>query len=400
VERVAAREAKVALPSALLADGLPLLVRGQLKFGTEVNVDALLDGIATLAESMRSGPVKQGPTDLRGLRKLRLELSAAAPAVTMGGQRLTNLQVPQIVFDGLKLGIPLANAEAYDGQLILRQAAYDVGVTPLRHSQKIVISGVDLHKVTSDPAKPVGKDSYQVFGKLSGSGALAGAGFAGADRRSWQGEFKIDLNDLVAQRGDGKPREVGFFSKKTAMGVLGGFLGGQAARSIALYNDDFGLFLSRMAFEPCTINVAIQRGRAAIPQGLLVGTGQNVGLQLGFMGHIDLPTETFTPGFSVWPHSLPAATQKHMRMDELTEDERAQIEKEFRAGKYHIVLTGPVAKPNANTNEFAMSFLGVIDRIDRMIAARQQQAAPGQEPAQDPAPKKKENNPFGIPLPF
>jgi len=391
LEKACAREANVPLSNALLADGLPLLVRAQVKAATPIHLEALLDTIATLSESARTSTVQSGPTDLGGIAKLRLELALDAPTLTLAEQTFTNLKAQEIVFDGLKLSIPLASAEIYGGQLILRSAIYDLGTTPLRHTQKLDVSDLDLHKLTFDPAKPPAKGSYQVFGKLSANGTLSGAGFLQAERASWQGDLKTSIQNLVLEKQGAEARKNdaggGFFNdiKKLGMKTVGDAFDGLVlpgtGKVMQLYQDDFGLFLSKMEFKDTEIALTVRNGLVDIPKSSLAGKGANDGLIVGFMGKIDLPSQTFKPTpFRVWFLGFPPTTQKLMRLDELTETEREGILQDFRNGNPSLWLTGSVTSPSPNTAEFAISFQEVLKKIDRLIAARKQ-AQPGAAPA-------------------
>lgn len=419
LEKACAREPRMALPTALLADGLPLLVRGRVVADTPIHVEALLDTIATLSESVNAvGPVTSGPTDLNGIRRLRLELGLQAPSLTLAGQTFTNLQAQQLIFEGLMLSIPLANAEIGGGQMILRDALYNVGATPIGHHQRLTVSDVDLHVLTFDPSKPPAKGSYQVFGKLSATGSLSGSGFLQPERSSWQGELKTTIRELVLEKRGVEDQKAGpgggFFGdiRKLGMRALGDIFDGLVlpgtGKVMRLYQDDFGLFLSRMEFKNTDIAMTIRNGLVDMAQGTLEGKGKNDGLIIGFLGKIDLPSQSFKPTpFHVWFLGFPPSTQKLMHLDELSETEREGIMQDFRRGNPSLWLSGTVTSPSPNAAEFAISFQEVLKKIDRLIAARKQ-AQPGATPAPGTAPSTgtetdagtKAEKPQELPLPF
>jgi hypothetical protein len=302
--------------------------------------------------------------------------------------------------------------------MILRDALYNVGATPIGHHQRLTVSDVDLHALTFDPSKPPAKGSYQVFGKLSATGVLSGSGFLQPERSSWQGELKTTIRELVLEKRGVEDQKAGpgggFFGdiRKLGMRALGDIFDGLVlpgtGKVMRLYQDDFGLFLSRMEFKNTDIAMTIRNGLVDMAQGTLEGKGKNDGLIIGFLGKIDLPSQSFKPTpFHVWFLGFPPSTQKLMHLDELSETEREGIMQDFRRGNPSLWLSGTVTSPSPNAAEFAISFQEVLKKIDRLIAARKQ-AQPGATPAPGTAPRTgtetdagtKAEKPQELPLPF
>ena len=387
VPEVTAKAPDTALLAAFSQPGMPIRVRAPLRSQSPVDVLGTVKAIGAL--SAAAGPASARPAgDLSAINQLRLEMSLTAPAVTVASLTLRNVQAQTIVLDQLQLSIPSLTAEGYGGRVEASEMAYNLGTDPIGHSQKLVLTDLDLHGLTTDPARKPDKDRYQVQGRLSATGVLSGAGFAPAQRRSWQGQLQGTVRDLVAQRGEGKPR--GPDAKKIGFGILGTLVGGGLGRGMQLFSGDFGLFLDRMEFEPCQVSAAIQQGRAQVAQGALTGRGQNAGLQMGFVGTVDLATETFDPKFLLWPAMLPPRTQQLMGLEKLGEQDRQAILQDFANAKYAIVLTGPIAEPHTNQSELALAFTRLLSQIESKSQASKPET-------QTPAAPKPESP---LPLPF
>jgi hypothetical protein len=381
LQSVSAREKNTALFAALAQDGLPLAVQAQMRFATPFDLLATLDAISTL--SAAAGPTKPAPSsaDLSGIRKLRLDLSAEAPELAIGSVKVQNLRAPSVVFDALVLDVPSAAGvislpSCENGNIEVREASYNVAGLPrlpIRHAQKFILSRVKFAR----PLNLVDTAELQLSGALEAAGSLAGAGFEGADRRSWKGDLRIPLRDLVAQTKTIKAK------KENILGTLKRV----AFAFASFFGDQSGFLPERMEFEPAELSVHIENGFAVLPQTLLTGKGPTAGLDLGLKGRVDLVKDTFDPAFVVWIAALSSKQQRSLGLDQLAEADRETILGEFEAGNYQLTLKGPVSAPSSNATELLGRITALKSRVDRMLQARTAPPAPGT--ANPPPPARK-----------
>jgi hypothetical protein len=210
----------------------------------------------------------------------------------------------------------------------------------------------------------------QITGALEATGNLAGAGFEDADRKSWKGELRIPLRDLVTQTKTIKAKKQGILDTLK-----------QVAFSFASFFGDVSGFLpERMEFEPAELSVQIENGFANLPQSILTGKGPTLGLDLGLKGRVNLVKNTFDPAFVVWIASLSAKQQRTLGLDGLTEAEREKILDEFEAGSYQLTLKGPVSSPSTNATDLLSKLSALKSRVDRMLQSRAGRPPPTPQP--------------------
>ena len=385
--------------------GLPLLVRiANAQPAGPLDVTALVDGINALAAAWSPTP-SAGPGDMSGIKRLRVEVSASAPVVLAGGMEIRNVQLPSVVLDDVKLTITEAKANVYgDGAVTIHKEVLDLATNA--HDGSLELANIDLKTVTTDPAAPRAKDAYELLGRLSGSGSIAGTGFTKAALKTWQGAINAKVDGLTAQKNEGKSS--GISPTKIATGLGGAILGGKTGRAMQLYGDDFGLFLNKLEFEPLPLTISVEKGRANIARTSLVGKGKSAGLQLDFLGGVNLVTTAFAPQMTIWLAKLPEKTQKELRLQQLDPADKQTLLAEFEQGKFQpVILTGNVRSPQTNADDVLKAFNTLDDRIEKLIQAKKaresgqqpadqqqptQQQPAQQQPAQTPPPDKKKKD--------
>ncbi|MCY3021555.1 MAG: hypothetical protein NTW87_21280, partial [Planctomycetota bacterium] len=387
-------------------DGLPLLVKiANAQPVGPLDAVALADAGNALASALSSAP-SGSSGDMSGIKQLRVELSASAPVVLAGGMEIRNVQLPSVVLDDLKLTITVAKANVYgDGAVTIHKEVLDLATNA--HDGSLELANIDLKTVTTDPAAPRAKDAYEILGRLSGAGSIAGTGFTKAALKTWQGAINAKVDGLIAQKNDGKSS--GISVTKIATGLGGAILGGKTGRAMQLYGDDFGLFLNKLEFEPLPLTISVEKGRANIARTSLVGKGRSAGLQLDFLGGVNLVTTDFAPQMTIWLAKLPEKTQQELRLQQLDPADKQTLLAEFEQGKFQpVVLTGNVRSPHTNADDVLSAFNKLDDRIEKLIQAKKaresgkqpadQQQPPPQQPAQPPPPEKKKDkfNPLDI----
>ncbi|MCW8132286.1 MAG: hypothetical protein KIS92_18205 [Planctomycetota bacterium] len=424
----------LALLDALKAEGLPLLIVTPVESRSVFVLNGVLDAIGALADAAAGPPRRAKPAapsrSLGAIRQARLEIPViTVPKMLLSGLLLEDLKVPGepaqqkpgVTLDNLILELPSASCRMYEGTVFIADGRYDLRKIPgpIAHTEKVTVRGLDLAKLTANPAPA--KDAYAIGGTLDAVGTLMGVGFSGLERRTWAGTFNAEVADLTARK-PGAAKKGGFLDsmKSEGIGFLGGFLGGSKGKTAAkLYAEDFGLDLNSFAFEPVKVRVAMRNGVAEVEKSTLTAKGANAGLKAVFYGGVDAATERFSPNFTVYPSEVPATTQNLLNLNQVTEQDRAAVLKEFADGKFKAVLEGPLNAFKDNRASLLVQFNDLAERIDRMIANKQaaeraaaekaaaeraaaerarQQQQQNPPPAQNPPPPK-ENSPPPAPNP-
>jgi hypothetical protein len=394
-----ARKAGEGVIDALLKPGLPLLVRiSNARATAPLDVDALLEGLNTLANVW-----SPGPGDMSGIGEMRLELSATAPAVSLDETTLSDVKLTSAELDCLRLSVNAA-AGVYGGTTTVRVTNFDLRTQAF--AVNFAFSAADLRAALADPSAAKGNDDYQIFGRASGTGELTGVGFKRPQRRTWNGTIKTQIEGLIAQKGDGKASKPD--PLKIGASILGRVLGGDdgvigtAGRAMNIYSEDFGLFLNRLEFEPLSASLSVEKGVARFSRSSLTGKEKSAGLRLDFLGAIDLVTQRFADDLRLLLISLPPKTQTALRLNELDETERQTILKEFADGKFQpLVLRGKIGDPATNKIELGRAFYVLDQRIHNSIQAKKAreaqaaQAAQGAQPAEQPPPEKEKEKKKG-----
>jgi hypothetical protein len=393
---VSAQDPQQMLLNAAAQPGLPLIINVPIRSESAVDF-ALLDGISALASS--AAPKRPGAPegDLSGIRLLKVNTALSAPEFVLGSASLSEVNAPAIYLDNLLLRIPTLKAKFAGGNVLVQNQSYNLQTK--EHSTDFQISGVDLQKATATP-KPV-DGAWSVFGTLGVGGKLAGKGFDRPDRRSWQGTLKINIADLVLQKGEGK--EPDLLSKDSALkyGLKGlGVLvdGGEYKENSRVANAlSEELFNTKHEFQPFEIITKIEHGRLFIGSTTLVGKGRSDGLQIEFSGVVDLFSETLDKDkpLVIYLTKLPARMQEILRMDQLGEADRQAIVTRFAERRFEkIVLTGSISAPELSIQNQIM-LLNAFKQLDREIDGKLRAKNPPQ-PGADPAsqPPAKSDNPL------
>jgi hypothetical protein len=372
---IAPKVAGTSLLNALKAPGLPLLVKAPLR-ATDLNANAA-DAFSTVANVLSPGG--SGGGGLSGIKNLRVEASLSANRVLAGSMIVAQVEVPALVVDGLIVTIPNAKCVAYGGELAIAEARYNIGKEPLSHSQKISVANLDLAAIAKafSGGRAPKPEEYQVTGRLSASGSLSGGGFDAADRDTWRGNAKVTLVDLVAIKSAGKASLPDQSKLQQALSSFGvpferdNFL----MRWADIWADDFGLFLSRLEFASLDVDLGLDLGKVTIAHGKIIGKPgtPSAGLNLEYQGGISLRHETFSPQLTLWLTNLPLRTQEKLRLNQITEGERAEILARFGQCRFEpIILKGKVADCSCdNSLSVVAAFMKLDTEIDKLIRARQ-----------------------------
>jgi len=372
------------LLAALKAPGLPLLVKGSLEARGPVHFDGLLGTLGALA-----GPPdpKAAPSngDLSAIKNLRLELNKfSAPQLNLYEILLSEVSVtgpepnkPGLTFDKLAVGIYSAQAKVCGGSVTVTNATYDLSGLPktaIKHEEHFKGQHFDLNQIIGTADK---KDdtTTRYTGTFDVEGALKGVGFSGGERTTWNGTLKVTLPDLVIQKPKSKSLGwTGFFTKVAAI----------ADTRAKLVDQDFGLDLTNLAFEPTQVDIAVINGEARIAKGELVAKGSNAGLKVAFSGTLDLAYMRFDPRIDVWFTNLPPSTLSLMGVDKVSAADQAAFKKDLADGKYKIGITGPISSPTVSLTT-AQAVLQQM--LDWLTSHQKGGAAP-------PAPKKNDPGSF------
>jgi|GEM_PF-5965434 len=409
---VAARPGQTLL-SAADAPTLPLLVTiPMLTVSTPVQLPQLLAAINLLSTAIPPAPAAVPPkpkAGLEGIRDLRVQLGLSGPPELTVSDAIVvkDVAIQSLKFENLRADITEARATLFgDAKLQIKRLGYNLPTDDF--AADLRIDNLNLHTVMTLDGKKPAKDEYQLFGLAGVAIQINGRG---PDIRALNGTIDTQIVNLVAEKNGGKYPDdlkstLAAFGTKSALGLLGsalenkaGAIGRKLNWAVILFSEDFGLFLPRLEFDTLTLSSMPLSGGTLTLNGSLVGKEQSAGLQIDFKGGIDLVKNSFAPNLQLFLNKLPEKTQKAMRLDQVSEADRALILTEFAQGKFQpIVLSGPVSTYATNTKELIIAFNNLESRIAEMIDAKKkaEQPAPaaettpppGDAPATQPPPKK------------
>ena len=393
------------LLEALSANGLPLLVRVPVEAKEPLNLAALLEAVNAFSGATPGAPA--APRGLDAIKELRVEIPTLnVPKLSAYGESVEGVRAPVraqdgagVVLDRLSVLLSSLAARVQGAEALVTQGRYEIALNPIRHEQSFQLTQVDLARVVPEPVTIPSHGPYRINGQVNLAGQLRGAGFAQAERRSWNGQWKAALPNLVVSKA-GKEKEtsnLGDSLTKLGVGLAGDLLGGKTGLGMKLYSQNFGLELSKLEFEPLEIEVSIREGKAFVERGRLRAKGANAGLSLAFEGVVDLAREEFAPHFQVWLADLPPRTQEIMGLPRFSAEWRKEILKDFAEGRFKFILTGPVRNFQDNRKDLLLQLNDLGDRLSRPEPAPKETGTPapitspgagaaGPPPAKEPIP--------------
>jgi len=389
------------LLTALSKPGMPLSITMPVVSQGPLNVDLLQAAVDVLSRAASSGPAKPatspatGAAAFDGIKNLTIQTSLTAPAVTAGNLQLANVKIEKATLDNLNFTSVNVSAIAFtDGAIAAPVLTYNL--VSKQFATQFSATNLNLNLLTGKPAT---KDDYEIFGRLSANGALAGVGFEQADMATWNGTVTATLNDLILIKNDGKASglsvtKVGSKLGGFGLGLLGDIVpvGGGIAkatgRALDISGDDFGLFLNKMEFEPFTVKADIENGRADIERNILKGKNKSAGLIMVYSGALSLPKQVFDPQFNLRLAGLPVGTEKSLRIDQLDTKDQEAIRKEFSDLKFPpIILRGSLKSPQPDEKlALVNAFVQLDDRIDRLLREKKAREAAAANPGTGTTP--------------
>lgn len=386
------------LLTALSKPGMPLSITMPVVSQGPLNVDLLQAAVDVLSRAASSGPAQPKaaqPAGFDGIKNLTIQTSLTAPAVTAGNLQLANVKVEKATLENLNFTSVNVSAIAFtDGAIAAPVLTYNL--VSKQFATQFSATNLNLNLLTGKPAT---KDDYEIFGRLSANGALAGVGFEQADMATWNGTVTATLNDLILIKNDGKASglsvtKVGSKLGGFGLGLLGDIVpvGGGIAkatgRALDISGDDFGLFLNKMEFEPFTVKADIENGRADIERNILKGKNKSAGLIMVYSGALSLPKQVFDPQFNLRLAGLPVGTEKSLRIDQLDTKDQEAIRKEFSDLKFPpIILRGSLKSPQPDEKlALVNAFVQLDDRIDRLLREKKAREAAAANPGTGTTP--------------